>query len=49
MRAAMAGIFVFGPLLAVMDGAVLFVTGQYLYDYQEITEDPELIRIGNSV
>jgi hypothetical protein len=24
------------------DGAVLFVTGQYLYEYQDISDDPEL-------
>lgn len=28
--------------IELMDGAVLFVTGQYLYEYQEITDDPEL-------
>jgi hypothetical protein len=28
--------------IELMDGAVLFVTGQYLYDYEEITDDPEL-------
>lgn len=28
--------------LELEDGRVLFLSGQYLYDYQEITDDPEL-------
>lgn len=28
--------------IELADGAVLFVTGQYLYEYEEITDDPEV-------
>lgn len=28
--------------IELADGAVLFVTGQYLYEFEEITDDPEL-------
>ena len=30
--------------IELVDGSVLFLSGQYLYDYEEITDDPELNR-----